>query len=83
MIRDRIVVGLRDANLSMKLQMVADLNLEKAVTIARQSEAVQQQGVVRGKPGAVDSVDFCKKGKKVQNRHLSHAQTPPTRPPQK
>ena len=42
MIRDRIVVGLRDANLSMKLQMVSDLDLEKAVTIARQSEAVRQ-----------------------------------------
>ena len=84
MIRDRIVVGLRDANLSMKLQMAADLNLEKAVTIARQSEAVQQQqGVVRGEPGAVNSIDFRKKGKKVQNRHLSQAQTPPTRPPQK
>ena len=78
------MVGLRDANLSLKLQMVADLNLEKAVTIARQSEAIQQQqGVVSGEPGAVDIVDFRKKGKKVQNRHLSHAQTPPTRSPQK
>ena len=39
----------------MKLQMVSDLDLEKAVTIARQSEAVrQQQGVVRGEPKAVD-----------------------------
>ena len=82
MIRDRIVVGLRDANLSMRLQMVPDLSLEKAVTLARQSEAVQQQqSVVRGEPEAIDSVDFCKKGgKKVPNKH---AQTPPTRPPQK
>ena len=82
MIRDRIVVGLRDANLSMKLQMVPDLSLEKAVTLARQSEAVQQQqSVVRGEPEAIDSVDFRKKGgKKVPNKH---AQTPPTMPPHK
>ena len=41
MIRDRIVVGLRDANLSMKLQMDPDLTLDKA----RQSEAIKQQQV--------------------------------------
>ena len=90
MIRDRIVVGLRDANLSMKLQMVPDLNLEKAVTVARQSEAVQQQqGIVRGEPRVVDSVDSHKKGKHVQNKsgsknkHFSAVQTPPSTKPQK
>ena len=45
MIRDRIVVGLRDANLSMKLQMDPDLTLDKAVAMARQSEAIKQQQV--------------------------------------
>ena len=51
MIRDQIIVGLRDPNLSMKLQMVPDLTLDKAITLARQSEAVQQQqSVVRGEP---------------------------------
>ena len=84
MIRDRIVVGLRDANLSMKLQMVADLNLEKAIAIARQSEAVrQQQGVVRGKDGIVDSMEARETGKKVQNKQFSRVQTPPSKPPQK
>ena len=43
MIRDRIVVGLRDAHLSEKLQLEADLTLDKAVTQARQAEAVKQQ----------------------------------------
>ena len=43
MIRDRIVVGLLDAGLSMKLQMDPDLTLDKAVTMARQSEAIKQQ----------------------------------------
>ena len=49
MIRDRLVVGLRDSVLSEKLQMEPDLSLEKAVSYARQREAVKkQQSVVRG-----------------------------------
>ena len=49
MIRDRLVVGLRDAVLSEKLQMDPDLSLQKAISTARQSEAVKmQQSVVRG-----------------------------------
>ena len=43
LIRDRIVVGLRDKKLSEQLQMDPKLTLEKAVTCARQSEAVKQQ----------------------------------------
>ena len=53
MIRDRIVVGLRDHNLAEKLQLVADLTLEKAVTAARQVESVKkQQKVVRAAEGS-------------------------------
>ena len=87
MIRDRIVVGLLDANLSMKLQMDPELTLEKATTAARQSELVKtQQDVVRGetKPN-VDAVESKrpeeKRGKQPQNRftsrHSSTAETPP------
>ena len=48
MIRDRIVVGLRDASVAQKLQMDPELTLDEAVTLARQSEAVKtQQSVVR------------------------------------
>ena len=36
MIRDRIVMGVRDSILSEKLQLEADLTLEKAVATARQ-----------------------------------------------
>ena len=43
MIRDRIVVGLRDRKLSERLQLEADLTLEKAMTMARQSESVRKQ----------------------------------------
>ena len=46
--RDRIVVGLRDSELSEKLQLISDLTLEAAVSRARQSESVKtQQKVVR------------------------------------
>ena len=48
MIRDRLVVGLLDDALSKKMQLNAKLTLEKAVTMARQSETVhKQQSIVR------------------------------------
>ena len=49
LIRDRIVVGLKDKKLSEKLQLNPKLTLEKAVTQARQSETVkQQQDILQG-----------------------------------
>ena len=49
MIKDRIVVGLRDTSLAEKLPLDEKLTLEKAITRAREAEAVrQQQPVVRG-----------------------------------
>ena len=49
MIRNRIIVGLRDATLSEKLQLDAELSLDKAVAQVRQAEAVKrQQSLVRG-----------------------------------
>lgn len=75
MIRDRIVVGLRDSALAEKLQLEADLTLEKAVTSARQRESVKkQQKVVRADEGSlnVDTVRFMqtfgKKDKLVENK---------------
>ena len=48
MIRDRIVVGLHDQKLSERLQLEADLTLEKAITMVHQSEGVRkQQSVIR------------------------------------
>ena len=40
MVRDRVVVGLKDKTLSEKLQLEADLTLEKATNQARQKELV-------------------------------------------
>ena len=77
MIRDRIVVGIRNATLAEKLQLDADLTLDKAVTQARQAEAIKlQQPLLRGggKPdtpvGAVQRGDSGYKGK--QSRKGSH-----------
>ena len=42
MIRDQLVTGVRDASLSLKLQMDPELTLEKAVSIARQSETIKK-----------------------------------------
>ena len=43
LIRDSIVVGIRDKNLSEKLQLESDLTLEKAVNLVRQRETVRKQ----------------------------------------
>lgn len=49
LIRDRIVVGIRDAKLSESLQMDADLTLIKAMTKVKQSAAIKkQQPTLRG-----------------------------------
>ena len=49
MIRDRIVVGLRDSNLSLKLQLDEKLDLQKAITQVREAETIkQQQPTLRG-----------------------------------
>ena len=63
MIRDRIVVGIRDKALSENLQMDAKLTLEDAKRRARQREAVSgQQDVVQDRSAEV-KVDHIK-GKK-------------------
>ena len=51
MIRDRLVVGIRDSKLSETLQLDGELTLEKAIAQARQRETVkQQQPLLRGGP---------------------------------
>ncbi len=54
MVRDRIVVGISNAQLSEKLQLKADLTLETAIQAVRQAETVrQQQPLLRAQPGAL------------------------------
>ena len=57
MLRDRLVVGIRDAALSQKLQMDAELTLEKAKKSIRQKEAVhEQQRELQGDGSAKDPI---------------------------
>ncbi|KAM7287698.1 uncharacterized protein ISCGN_031389 [Ixodes scapularis] len=84
MIRDRFVVGLRDAKLSETLQMDADLTLATALAKARLKETIhQQQQELR--PGAGDNavisaaeteVDFvAKKSSSAQGRYKTQDST--------
>ena len=47
LIRDRIVVGIRDKKISEQLQMDSDLTLAKAIQKVRQSETVKEQQTTR------------------------------------
>ena len=56
-IRDRLVVGIRDATLSQQLQLTADLTLETAKKRIRQREAVAEQQVLTGTAVGANSLD--------------------------
>ena len=83
LIRDRIVVGLRSAALSEKLQLDPDLTLESALTRVRQAEAIkQQQGVIRG--DGTDKTDLpvgFLKGKPNKRTRKPKDKVQPTGPP--
>ena len=51
-IRDRIVIGILDNEVSQRLQLEADLTLERAIQLARQSEQVKQQSAERVETGS-------------------------------
>ena len=72
LIRDRIVVGIRDAKLSQKLQLNAKLTLEKSEVEVRQSESVkEQQGTIRTSQDTEDirAIKGHNRGGQLQ-RHL-------------
>ena len=58
MLRDRLVVGIRDQSLSAKLQTDSELTLEKAKKQIRQREAVheQQQELKGNEPNSADAI---------------------------
>ena len=59
MIRDRLVVGIRDARLSQRMQLDPKLTLESAKKTIRQSEAIHdQQRVLKGatEPTNLDTI---------------------------
>src|SRR4029434_3609898 len=70
-IRDRLVVGIRDKELSRRLQLRADLTLEQAVLMARQTEEVaeqitQQEQQTSLSVQAVERRGHAKKGERPQ-----------------
>ncbi|MCG7865814.1 MAG: reverse transcriptase family protein [Candidatus Thiodiazotropha taylori] len=83
LIRDRIVVGLRDAKISEKLQLDPNLTLEKAVNQARQKEAVQeQQSVVRSHVISESKLDFVrtKKAHSIKQKQNPQNRKKPSNP---
>ena len=62
MIRDRLVVGIRNNSLSEQLQMDADLMLEKAKKAIRQKEAVHGQQSVLNNDTTASPIDTVKSG---------------------
>ena len=82
MIRDRIVVGIRDSALAMKLQLNSTLTLSKAVAAVRQAEAVKQQqpllrgGSQSGKPETPVGMVQQKKGRPVKNKQATKTGSP-------
>ena len=81
LIRDRIVVGLRNCDLSEKLQLDTKLTLEKAINLARQRETVKQQQSIldngfKSKAANVDSIAKGKPRKKKEDNFKE--KTPPS-----
>ena len=87
MVRDRIVFGILDSTLSKKLQLDRKLTVDKAVTRARQSEAVKkQQATVRGREQDESPIEVIKGGRRqplqTPTKRMPHTQTPTNQTPQ-
>ena len=80
-IRDRLVVGIKDAALSEHLQIDADLTLDRTMKAVRQREAIQEQQTVLNKaeastdtPDKLDSVGTKMKFKHPPRKSTSKAE---------
>ena len=86
MVRDRIVIGIRDSQLSEKLQMDSKLTVEKATVMARQSKSVKlQQRTVRNDLLREAQIELVKNQTHKQpyyhqSKDSSRPQNPPARP---
>jgi hypothetical protein len=70
MIRDRLVVGIRDAALSQQLQLDAKLTLETAKLKVRQREAVsEQQKELKATAGAATTLGEVRPRRPLNNRN--------------
>ena len=73
LVRDRIVVGIRDSKLSEELQLEADLTLDSCITKVRQSESVKlkQQNVIRGDRSDKITIEAVKSRNQRQTRRTT------------
>ena len=79
MIRDRIVVGIRDNSVAEHLQINPELTLDKAISIARQGEMLKkQQPTVRIQQHEAVSVENVDAKKRP---HAKRSSNPVPRPP--
>jgi len=67
-LRDRIVIGILDKNLSQKLQLKSDLTLDAAIQIAGQSEMVKSQVTDQNSLASKDMEEVRSKKKQVNSR---------------
>ena len=77
MIRDRLVVGIKDTTLSQHLQLDSELTLDKAKTKIRQREAVGEQqreltGTKQDSSNELDAVHY--RGKFTPRKKVQHGQ---------
>ena len=81
LIRDRIVVGIKDKKLSEQLQVDSKLTLEKAITKTRQSETVKKQQTflqeIKSDPPPANVDRLCKGKGKDSKEDLKKKKKPP------
>ena len=80
MIRDHIVVGLRDARLSEKFQLDGALTLDKAVSTVRQAEAVQEQQAALRMDGTNTPIGSVNKTKQTKQWPTRQPNSPGGKP---
>ena len=82
MIRDCLIVGIRDEAMSEHLQMESELTLDKAKKLIRQREAVQQQqSILKGSNETLETINARSKAKSRTQRRLVPLNQQVTRQP--
>jgi hypothetical protein len=72
-IRDRLVIGVADRELSEKLQLQADLTLDMAIQMARQSELVKEQVKSQNQGQLSTQLEEVKSARSSKQGHAKHA----------
>ena len=80
LVRDRLVVGIRDLALSERLQLESDLTLDKAKKLIRQREAVKLQQDFLQKPKMKEEIPLDAIRQKPTKRKLPALPLTPARP---